>query len=58
MAGGFPAGYAADDQAALRFDGTELAECVAAREGASGWRVEPDGSGGVTERALATRLLT
>jgi peptidase E len=58
VAGGFPAGYAADDQAALRFDGTELAECVAAREGASAWRVEPDGSGGATERALPTRLLT
>jgi peptidase E len=58
VAGGFPAGYAADDHAALRFDGTELAECVAAREGASAWRVEPDGSGGASERALPTRLLT
>ncbi|MEA2468573.1 MAG: dipeptidase [Thermoleophilaceae bacterium] len=58
VANGFPAGYAADDHAALRFDGTTLAECVAAREGASAWRVEPDGSGGVTERALPTRLLT
>jgi peptidase E len=58
VAGGFPAGFAADDHAALRFDGTSLAECVAAREGASAWRVEPDGSGGVTERALPTRLLT
>jgi peptidase E len=58
VANGFPAGYAADDQAALRFDGTELAECVATREGASAWRVEPDGSGAVNERALPTRLLT
>jgi dipeptidase E len=57
VADGFPAGFAADDQAALRFDGTELRECVAAREGACGWRVEPDGSGGVSERALPTRLL-
>jgi peptidase E len=57
VAGGFPAGYAADDHAALRFDGTELRECVAAREGACAWRVEPDGSGGATERALPTRQL-
>jgi dipeptidase E len=57
VASGFPAGYAADDQAALRFDGTELAECVAARAGASAWRVERDGSGAVIERALPTRLL-
>lgn len=53
VAGGFPAGYAADDQVALRFDGAALAECVTAREGASAWRVERDG-----ERALPTRLLT
>jgi dipeptidase E len=52
VAAGFPPGYAADDQVALRFDGEELAECVTAREGASAWRVEPDG-----ERALPTRLL-
>jgi peptidase E len=58
VAAGFPAGHAADDHAALRFDGTELAECVAAREGATAWRVEPDGSGGALERALPTRLLT
>jgi peptidase E len=53
VAAGFPGGYAADDQVALRFDGTELAECVTAREGASAWRVDSDG-----ERALPTRLLT
>jgi peptidase E len=57
VAAGFPGGYAADDHAALRFEGVELAECVAAREGASAWRVERDGSGGVSERALPTRLL-
>jgi dipeptidase E len=57
VAAGFPGGYAADDHAALRFDGVELAECVAARSGASGWRVEPDGAGAVSERALPTRLL-
>jgi peptidase E len=52
VASGFPAGYAADDQVALRFDGTELTECVTARNGASAWRVDHDG-----ERALPTRLL-
>jgi dipeptidase E len=56
VAAGFPAGYAADDQVALRFDGRELAECVSAREGASAWRVERDGDE-VVERALPTRLL-
>jgi peptidase E len=58
VASGFPAGYAADDQVALRFDGVELGECVTAREGASAWRVELDAAGEVAERALPTRLLT
>jgi len=49
---GFPPGYAADDGAALRFSGTELAECVAASPGASAYWVGPDG-----EVPLATRLL-
>jgi len=39
--GGFPPGYAADDCVALRFAGTELAEVVSAREGATAYRVEP-----------------
>ena len=39
--GGFPAGIAADDGVAVRFEGTELAEVVAAREGATAYRVEP-----------------
>jgi peptidase E len=56
VAAGFPPGYAADDQVALRFDGVELAECVSGREGASGWRVERDGAQ-VVERPLETRLL-
>jgi peptidase E len=56
VAEGFPAGYAADDGVALRFDGVELAECVSAREGASGWRVERNGDQ-VVERPLPTRLL-
>jgi peptidase E len=56
VANGFPGGYAADDHAALRFEGTELAECVAGREGASAWSVTPD-DGEVVERALPTRVL-
>jgi peptidase E len=56
VAGGFPPGYAADDGVGLRFDGVELAECVSAREGASGWRIERDGDQ-VVERPLPTRLL-
>jgi peptidase E len=56
VAAGFPEGYAADDQAALRFEGVELVECVSAREGASCWRVERDGDA-VVERPLQTRLL-
>jgi peptidase E len=49
---GFPAGYAADDEVALVFDGTELREVVTARAGATAYRVEPDG-----ETALEARLL-
>ena len=56
VAAGFPAGYAADDQVAIRFDGDRLAECVTVREGASAWRVEREGDE-VVERALPTRLL-
>lgn len=49
---GFPAGYAADDDAALHFEGTELREVVATRPGASAYRVE---SG--AETPIAARLL-
>jgi peptidase E len=49
---GFPAGYAADDGAALHFVGTELREAVASRPGARGYRVEPG-----AEIPLETRLL-
>ena len=52
-----PAGYAADDGAALLFEGPELVECVASRAGARVLRVEPDGRGAVAEHALAVRLL-
>ena len=40
VANGFPAGYAADDGAALHFVGTELREVVASRGGAFAYRVE------------------
>jgi peptidase E len=56
VAGGFPGGYAADDHAALRFEGTELVECVAGREGASAWSVALE-DGEVAERALPTRMV-
>jgi peptidase E len=55
--GELPAGYAADDGAALLFDGTRLDECVTSRPGARVLAVEPDGSGGVSERVLRVRLL-
>ena len=41
VADGFPAGYAADDGAALHFVGTDLREVVAVSEGARAYRVEP-----------------
>jgi dipeptidase E len=53
VAEGFPAGYAADDDAALLFVGTELAEVWTIREGASAYRVEPG-----SESPLAARPLT
>jgi peptidase E len=53
---GFPAGYAADDDAALHFTGTELTEVVSVRAGAAAYRVEcVDGE--VVETRLEPRLL-
>jgi dipeptidase E len=49
---GFPAGYAADDRAALHFDGTELREAVATRPGSLAYRVEPG-----SDTPLETRVL-
>src|SRR5919202_579947 len=40
--GGFPAGIAADDGVALRYEGTELAEGVTLRGGATAYRVSAD----------------
>ncbi len=47
-----PAGIACDDGAAAHFADDELAGIVADRPGATGYRVRPDGSGGVTEEPL------
>jgi peptidase E len=56
-AGVLPAGYAADDYAALVFEGTKLSACVASRASARVTRVSADGAGSVTERPLSVRLL-
>ncbi|HUQ23469.1 MAG TPA: peptidase E, partial [Gaiellaceae bacterium] len=50
--GVLPPGYAADDDAAFHFEGTELREVVSQRDGAQGYRVTSDG-----EVALEARLL-
>ena len=55
--GTLPPGYAVDDGAALVFRDRELAEVVTSDAAAGAWRVEPDGSGGSAETALATRFL-
>ena len=56
VAGGLPAGVAADDGVGLHYVGTELAEVVSAREGARAYRVEARG-GEVVEAPLDARLL-
>lgn len=53
---GFPAGYAIDDDAAIHFIGTSLAEVVSARAGASAYRVERV-NGVVSETRLEPRML-
>jgi dipeptidase E len=55
--GTIPAGHAADDGAALVFHGTELAEVVASRPDARGYRVERGPSGDAVETELPTRYL-
>ena len=49
---GFPPGLAADDCVALRFDGTELAEVVTARDGSRAYRVSADGEKPIDARFL------
>ena len=54
---GFPAGYAIDEDAAMRFVDGQLTEVVTAREGAAAYRVERI-NGSVIETPLPSRLLT
>ena len=54
--GELPGGIAVDDFAAAVFDGPELVEVVAAREGPTAYRVERS-SGGVIETSLPVRVL-
>jgi dipeptidase E len=49
---GFPAGLAADDCVALRFDGPELAETVSSRTGSRAYRVSADGEEPIEPRLL------
>jgi len=53
---GMPAGFAAEDGAALRFVGDELVETVTSRSGAGAYRLERRGSD-VLETRLPTRFL-
>jgi dipeptidase E len=55
--GRLPGGYAADDGAALVFEGVELREVVASRPAALAYRVELGSDGSVVETALPTRYL-
>ena len=50
--GALPAGVAADDNCALRFRGTELAEAVASRDGAGAYRVDASGEAPLDVRRL------
>jgi dipeptidase E len=52
VADGFAAGYAADDDAALLFVGTEPAEVWTLRDGATAYRVEPGGETPLPARRL------
>jgi dipeptidase E len=55
--GELPAGFAADDGAALLYEGTALVECVASRPGARVMRLRADGAGGVLEAEMRIRVL-
>jgi dipeptidase E len=55
--GALPAGYAADDGAALVFRGMQLTEVVASRPDARAYRVERGAGGDVVETELPTRFL-
>ena len=57
IASGFPAGIAIDDDAAVRYEGTEIKEVVGARAGATAYRVE-NRDGAVVETPLEARPLS
>jgi peptidase E len=52
VAGGFPAGVAADDGVALHYEGTELVEVVTCRPGTAAYRVTPEGEERIDARLL------
>ena len=56
-AGMLTAGLACDDGAAAHFADAELAGIVSDRPGATGYLVQPDGAGGVSETTLPARVL-
>ena len=56
IAGGFRGGIAIDDDAAVRYDGVEVAEVLSARAGATAYRVEKVGDQ-VVETPLDARAL-
>ncbi len=57
VAAGMPPGYGVGDAAALHFVGTDLAEVVSSREGASAYYVHADATGTASERELPVRFL-
>lgn len=57
IAAGFPPGWAIDDDAAIHFVGTQVAEVVTARPGATAYWVEPVPAGGVRELPQPARVL-
>ena len=52
VAEGFPDGIAADDSVGVHFLGTELAEVVSARDGATAYRVHAGGESPLEARRL------
>ncbi len=55
--GRLPAGWAAEDSAALVFAGTTLQRCVTARLGARVFAVTPDGEGGAVQEPMPVAVL-
>ena len=56
LSGALPTGYAADDGAAIRFEGTAIVEAVTTRDSARAYRVEAK-NGSFAEVALPARML-